>query len=90
MKTMLISLVVLVSLNVSAIEVDVLDFGSQNRAKIIKLEEAKMKIQDTIAVYKKSMSKAQKDDLTKDLKALRKCKFQQPCKEEITNRTVTK
>lgn len=90
MKTILIGLFLIVGFNAAALEVDVLEFGSGKRGEIIKLEEAKMKIQDTIGVYKKGMSKAQKDQLTADLKALRKCKFQTPCKEEISNRTVNK
>ena len=57
------------------LNVKVLDYGSQNRAKIIELEAAKQKIGDTISVYKKGMSKEQKDELQKDLKALRKCEF---------------
>lgn len=89
MKTIL--LISLMSLNVYAanLNVEVLDFGTQNRSKIIELEESKMKIQDTIAVYKKSMSKTQKEQLTKDLKALRKCKFQQSCKDE-TGKSINK
>lgn len=66
-----------------------LNVGSQNRVKIIKLEAAKQKIQDTVSVYKKGMSKAEKDQLSRDLKALRKCKFRQPCVEEMTNRKVS-
>lgn len=66
-----------------------LNVGSQNRVKIIKLEAAKQKIQDTVSVYKKGMSKAEKDQLSRDLKALRKCKFRQPCVEEMTGRKVS-
>jgi hypothetical protein len=86
MKKLIVVAVLLVSVSVSAqtnsLNIKVLDFGSEQRAKIIELEEAKQRIQDTISVYKKGMSKEQKDKLTKDLKALRKCKFQVPCRDE--------
>jgi len=65
-----------------------INLGTQNRSKIIELERAKMKIQDTVSIYKKGMSKKQKKQLTEDLKALRKCKFQQPCVEELSGRNV--
>lgn len=64
------------------LQVEVIDFGADNRSKIIKLESQKQQIQDYVSLLKKGMSKAQKDQLTKDLKALRKCKFQQPCLDE--------
>lgn len=64
------------------LQVEVMNFGAENRSKIIKLESQKQQIQDYVSVLKKGMSKEQKDQLSKDLKALRKCKFQQPCLDE--------
>lgn len=73
----------------TTLQVEVMDFGSNNRSKIIKLEQQKKQIQDYVSILKKGMSKQQKEQLTDDLKALRKCNFQKPCKEEKTNRDVS-
>lgn len=73
----------------TTLQVEVMDFGSNNRSKIIKLEQQKKQIQDYVSILKKGMSKQQKEQLNLDLKALRKCNFQKPCKEEITNRDVS-
>jgi len=87
-KIVVVVVGLLISISVSAVSVETLDFSGNHRSKLIELEAAKQKIQDTISIYNKSMSKAQKDQLRADLKALRKCKFTQPCLEEMTNRPV--